>query len=142
MSVLIDNIGTLVTNDPELGDGPLGLIEDAALVLGDGRRRVGRAARRDARGRRGRALRRRRPRRDPGLRRLATRHLVFAGDRARGVRRPDGGPRRTRAGGIRTTVAATRAATDERARRQPRPARRRGAALGHDHDRDASPATA
>ena len=36
MSLLIDNVGTLVTNDPELGEGPLGLIEDAALVLGDG----------------------------------------------------------------------------------------------------------
>ena len=30
-AVLIDNIGTLVTNDPELGT-----IEDAALVFGDG----------------------------------------------------------------------------------------------------------
>ena len=41
VSVLIDNIGTLVTNDPELGRGPLGLIEDAALILDDGTRRSG-----------------------------------------------------------------------------------------------------
>ena len=33
MSLLVDNAGTLVTNDPELGEGPLGLIEDAAVVF-------------------------------------------------------------------------------------------------------------
>ena len=27
------NIGALITNDPELGDGPLGLRSDAAVVL-------------------------------------------------------------------------------------------------------------
>jgi imidazolonepropionase-like amidohydrolase len=33
---VIDNIGTLVTNDPEAGEAPLGLIRDAAVVIGDG----------------------------------------------------------------------------------------------------------
>ena len=33
----IDNIGLLVTNDPELGEGPLGIVSDAALVIEDGR---------------------------------------------------------------------------------------------------------
>ena len=45
-------IGELVTNDPAPGDGPLGLVTDAALVVEDGARRLGRA-------RRGRAGRRR-----------------------------------------------------------------------------------
>ena len=37
MSLLIDRIGELVTNDPTRGDGsPLGLIRDAALVIEDG----------------------------------------------------------------------------------------------------------
>ena len=31
------NIGSLVTNDPTLGDGRLGLIPDAAVVIEDGR---------------------------------------------------------------------------------------------------------
>ena len=35
VSLLVDNVGSLVTNDPELGEGPLGLIEDAAIVFGD-----------------------------------------------------------------------------------------------------------
>ena len=35
-SLLIDNIGSLVTNAPELGAGPLGLLNDAALVAEDG----------------------------------------------------------------------------------------------------------
>ena len=37
MSVLYDNIGELVTNDPSRGDGaPLGLVTDAAIVVADG----------------------------------------------------------------------------------------------------------
>ncbi len=35
-SVVIDNIGQLVTGDPTLGDGPLGVRHGAALVLEDG----------------------------------------------------------------------------------------------------------
>ena len=38
MSTLaIDGIGLLVTNDARLGEGPLGIVRDAALVLEDGR---------------------------------------------------------------------------------------------------------
>ena len=32
-ALVIDDIGLLVTNDPELGEGPLGIVRDAALVL-------------------------------------------------------------------------------------------------------------
>ena len=32
-SLVIDDIGVLVTNDPERGEGPLGIVRDAALVL-------------------------------------------------------------------------------------------------------------
>ena len=35
-TLVVDNIGLLVTNDPELGDGPLGVVRDAALVIEDG----------------------------------------------------------------------------------------------------------
>jgi imidazolonepropionase len=107
--LLIDNIGTLVTNDPEAGAGPLGVIDDAALVLGDGvvrwtgpRRAVPEAAADERFDAGGRAV-------IPGFV-DSHGHLVFAGDRAaefaaRMSGRPYG------AGGIRTTVAATRAAS-------------------------------
>ncbi len=36
-ALVVDNIGLLVTNDPALGEGPLGLVRDAALVIEDGR---------------------------------------------------------------------------------------------------------
>ena len=36
-SLLVDHIGELVTNDPTLGDGVLGLLRDAAVVAEDGR---------------------------------------------------------------------------------------------------------
>ena len=36
-SLVIDNIGLLVTSDPSLGEGPLGLVRDAALVIDGGR---------------------------------------------------------------------------------------------------------
>ena len=32
-ALVIDNIGSLVTNDPALGEGPLGLIADASVVI-------------------------------------------------------------------------------------------------------------
>lgn len=35
-TLVIDRIGSLVTNDPELGDGPLGLIPDASVVIENG----------------------------------------------------------------------------------------------------------
>ena len=36
-AIAIDRIGLLVTNDPERGEGPLGIVRDAALVIEDGR---------------------------------------------------------------------------------------------------------
>ncbi len=35
-TLVIDRIGSLVTNDPELGAGPLGLISDASVVIEEG----------------------------------------------------------------------------------------------------------
>ncbi len=60
-------------------------------------------------------------------------HLVFAGDRAAEFAARMAGEAYA-AGGIRTTVAATRAATDEQLAGARRPAGRRDAAPGH-HDR-------
>jgi imidazolonepropionase len=110
LSTLITGIGSLVTNDPSVGDGsPLGLLREAAVVLDGGRIAwIGAAAdapsadeRFDAGGRA--AL--------PGFVDSHA-HLVFAGDRtAEFDARMSGQP--YRAGGIRTTVAATRAASDE-----------------------------
>lgn len=109
-TTLITRIGSLVTNDPGVGDGsPLGLIQDAAVVVeGDRVAWVGPADRapdadlmHDAEGR---AL-------IPGFVDSHS-HLVFAGDRtAEFNARMSGHP--YQAGGIRTTVAATRAAGDE-----------------------------
>jgi imidazolonepropionase len=110
MSLLIDNIGALVTNDPELGEGPLGLIEDAALALGDGkvewagrRKATPEAAAAERFDARGRAV-------IPGFVDSHA-HLVFAGDRAPEFAARMAGER-YEAGGIRTTVAATRAASE------------------------------
>ncbi|WP_248963436.1 imidazolonepropionase [Sphaerisporangium perillae] len=110
-SLLIDGIGSLVTNDPAVGRGPLGLVEDAALVVEDGRvawagprSRVPEGAARERFDAGGRAV-------IPGFVDSHA-HLVFAGDRtAEFEARMSGLP--YSAGGIRTTVAATRAATDE-----------------------------
>jgi imidazolonepropionase len=106
--VLIDGIGTLVTNDPALGEGPLGLVRDAALVLDGGvvawagpRSRVPEGAAGERLDAGGRAVL-------PGFV-DSHGHLVFAGDRtAEFAARMSGRP--YTAGGIRTTVAATRAA--------------------------------
>lgn len=109
MSTVYTNIAELVTNDPTVGDGsPLGLLTDAALVVDDGEVRwVG--TRDDA------------PAADaevdlggaaviPGFVDSHA-HLVFAGDRAAEfAARMAGLP--YDGGGIATTVAATRAATD------------------------------
>ena len=35
-TLVIDNIGSLITNDPALGRGPLGIVEDASVVITDG----------------------------------------------------------------------------------------------------------
>ncbi len=109
--MLVEGIGELVTNDPELGEGRLGLLRDAAVAV-DGDRVVwaGPAGavpegvagpRLDAAG--AAVL--------PGFVDAHT-HLVFAGDRtAEFDARMRGEP--YAAGGIRTTVTATRAAGDE-----------------------------
>ncbi|MFJ9937591.1 imidazolonepropionase [Streptomyces virginiae] len=105
----ITNIGSLVTNDPALGDGsPLGLIGNAAVVIdGDRVAWVGPAAQAPAADEsfdaQGRAL-------IPGFVDSHS-HLVFAGDRTQEFNARMSG-RAYSAGGIRTTVAATRAASD------------------------------
>ncbi|MGW4446491.1 imidazolonepropionase [Streptomyces sp. NPDC004682] len=108
-STAITNIATLVTNDPSLGDGtPLGLITDAALVI-DGERVVwaGESSKAPATDNRldagGKAVL-------PGFVDSHS-HLVFAGDRTAEFNARMSG-RSYSAGGIRTTVAATRAASD------------------------------
>ncbi|GAA2809087.1 imidazolonepropionase [Kitasatospora paracochleata] len=108
MSLLITNVGSLVTNDPSHGTGPLGLLADAAVVVeGERIAWVGPAASAPAADERfdaaGRALL-------PGFVDSHA-HLVFAGDRTAEFNARMSGQAYT-AGGIRTTVAATRAATD------------------------------
>ncbi|MEU9358138.1 imidazolonepropionase [Streptomyces sp. NPDC048301] len=106
----ITHIANLVTNDPSLGDGtPLGLIRDAAVVI-DGDRVAWTGESGDvpaadtAVDAGGRAV-------IPGFVDSHS-HLVFAGDRtAEFNARMSGRP--YSAGGIRTTVAATRGASDE-----------------------------
>ncbi len=107
-SLLIDGIGTLVSNDPGLGEGILGEVADAALVIeGDRVAWAGPAARAPGADTRvdagGRCV-------IPGFVDSHS-HIVFAGDRSREfAARMSGRP--YEAGGIRTTVAATRSATE------------------------------
>ncbi|MFE2431009.1 imidazolonepropionase [Streptomyces sp. NPDC059373] len=109
-TTVVTNIGSLVTNDPALGEGPLGLVGDAAVVLDDKTGTVawvGPAA--DA------------PAADTAYDAKARAaipgfvdshsHLVFAGDRTQEFNARMSGKPYT-AGGITTTVAATRAASD------------------------------
>ena len=107
-SLLLTGIGSLVTNDPAYG-APIGEIRDAAVLI-EGSRFAWVGARQGA------------PvadeRIDLGGRAVipgfvdSHSHLVFAGDRAEEfAARMTGTP--YSAGGIRTTVAATRQATDE-----------------------------
>ena len=106
-TTVVDHIGLLVTNDPTRGEGPLGLVRDAAVVL-DGDRivaveatGVAADAAIDAGGR---CV-------IPGFVDSHT-HLVFAGDRGdEFAARMAGAP--YEAGGILTTVEATRAATND-----------------------------
>ncbi|MBF6092369.1 imidazolonepropionase [Nocardia cyriacigeorgica] len=105
----LTDIGVLVTNDPDLGEGPLGLRRDAAVVFEDGAVAwVGDSAAAPAADTRhsldGRAVL-------PGFVESHS-HLVFAGDRAEEFAARMSGQKYA-AGGIRTTIAATRAATDE-----------------------------
>jgi imidazolonepropionase len=110
-TTVIDHIGLLVTNDPSIGDGPLGLVRDASVVI-DGDRVVsvgpaGAPSRSDAADARidaqGRCV-------IPGFVDSHT-HLVVAGERGdEFAARMAGAP--YAAGGIRTSVDATRAASD------------------------------
>ena len=86
-ALVIDNIGLLVTGEPSIGEGPLGLVRDAALVI-EGER-VASIERAGAR--RGRAARRRRSLRHPGVRGQPHPPGLRRRPRRR-VRRPDGGP--------------------------------------------------
>ncbi|HVK27583.1 MAG TPA: imidazolonepropionase [Nocardioides sp.] len=110
MSLLVTNIAELVTNDPAAQDGDLlGLRADAAVVVDDGLVAwVGPAAEAPAADEvfdaAGRAV-------IPGFVDSHS-HLVFAGDRAQEFRARMAGESYA-AGGIRTTVAATRAASDD-----------------------------
>lgn len=110
MTVLYSDIGELVTNDPAGGDGTrLGLLRDAAVVSdGDRIVWVGPTDRAPAADRRvscaGDAV-------VPGFVDSHA-HLVFAGHRAEEFAARASG-RTYEAGGIRTTVAATRAASDD-----------------------------
>lgn len=112
-SVLITHIGELVTNDPQVDGSELGVIVDAAvLVEGETVRWVGRGTDAPAADERrdlgGHAL-------VPGFVDAHT-HLVFAGDRsAEFAARMAGEP--YDGGGIASTVAATRAASDDELRR-------------------------
>lgn len=107
-TILVDDIGTLITNDPALGSGPLGEIPHAALVLENGRvawagprsQAPAADARVDAAGR---CV-------IPGFVDSHS-HIVFAGDRSREFAARMSGTPYT-AGGIRTTVAATRQASE------------------------------
>jgi len=109
-SLLVRHIGELVTNDPTQGDGSaLGLLTDAAFVVEAGRVAwvgpSGAAPASDAvQDVGGRAV-------IPGFVDSHS-HLVFAGDRSAEFAARMAGTAYS-AGGIRTTVAATRAATDE-----------------------------
>jgi imidazolonepropionase len=123
----IDNIGLLVTNDPSLGDGPLGIVRDAALVIESGRvaaiERAGAQAdeRLDAGGRC--AI--------PGFVDSHT-HLVFAGDRAdEFAARMAGAP--YKAGGIQVTTDATRSATADELATLTERRRREGLRAGITH---------
>jgi imidazolonepropionase len=108
MSVLVTNIGELVTNDPALGEGPLGVLTDAALVAEQGQVAwVGPSTQAPAADwgldAAGAAV-------IPGFVDSHT-HLVFAGDRvAEFEARMSGIP--YTGGGIATTVTATRTADD------------------------------
>ncbi len=126
-TTVIDRIGLLVTNDRELGEGPLGVMRDAALVIEDGLVVAVEAAgaqgdvRIDACGR---CL-------IPGFVDSHT-HLVFAGDRANEfAARMDGAP--YEAGGIRVTTEATRSASEDELMGLALARRREGVAAGITH---------
>jgi imidazolonepropionase len=103
-SLAIDNIGLLITNDPSVGEGPLGELRDAAVVFEDGKVVAVEPAGTAADGRvdaAGRCVM-------PGFVDSHT-HMVLAGDRAEEFGARMAG-KIYEAGGIRVTSEATRAA--------------------------------
>lgn len=136
--MLLTNVGELVTNDPapDRDGGPLGIVRDAAVLVDDGRVAwIGPAAHVPSHADELRHEREQRREGDehrtlwdadvevvdaggraviPGFVDSHT-HLVFGGDRAEEFAARMAG-RRYEAGGIRSTVAATRAATDDELR--------------------------
>lgn len=108
-STLFTNIASLATNDSELGDGQLGMLRDAAIVVSDGVVAwVGSRAQAPAADERvdmdGRAVL-------PGFVDSHA-HLMFAGDRADEFAARMSGAAYS-AGGIRSTVSRTREASDD-----------------------------
>src|SRR5262245_41993771 len=127
MTLVVDDIGRLVTNDPAGGGGRLGVMRDAAVVI-DAGRVVGierRGAEADERiSANGACV-------IPGFVDSHT-HLVFAGDRSEEfAARMAGTPYEAR--GIITTVEATRAAGDEELREGTTARRREGVRAGITH---------
>ncbi len=106
-STAFTNIATLVTNDPNIGEGSLGILHDATVVIEDSQIKfVGKASQTgvdnviDCSGK---TLL-------PGFVDSHT-HLIFAGDRSQEFSARSRGEKYT-AGGITTTVAATRHASN------------------------------
>jgi imidazolonepropionase len=108
MSLAITNIGSLVTNDPNLGSGILGELEDASLVIENGQVAwVGSSSSTPATDQvidaQGMGV-------IPGFVDSHA-HMVFVGDRSKEFEARMNGEKYS-AGGIKSTVAKTRAATD------------------------------
>lgn len=126
-ALVIDRIGLLVTNDPTLGEGQLGVVRNAALVLEEGWVAAVEAAgaagdeRVDAGGR---CV-------IPGFVDSHT-HLVFAGDRADEFATRMAG-KAYEAGGIRVTTEATRSASTEELTSLTRSRRDEGVRAGITH---------
>jgi imidazolonepropionase len=126
-SLAIDNVGLLITNDPVLGEGPLGERRDAAVVFEDGKVVAVERAGVEADGRidaGGRCVM-------PGFVDSHT-HLVFAGDRAEEFGARMAG-KAYEAGGIRVTSDATRVASEVELERLARERRAEGLRAGITH---------
>lgn len=126
-TLALDNAALLVTNDPALGEGPLGLVRDAALVLEGDRVKAVEPAGVHADTRldvAGRCV-------IPGFVDSHT-HLVFAGDRAEEfAARMAGAPYAP--GGIWNTVTSTREASDAELRSLAQQRRREALRAGVTH---------
>ena len=106
-STAFTNIATLVTNDPNIGEGSLGILHDATVVIEDSQIKfVGKGSQTGVDNEidcSGKTLL-------PGFVDSHT-HLIFAGDRSQEFSARSRGEKYT-AGGITTTVAATRQASN------------------------------